>query len=223
MPENIMNWIALGDIHQSLNFVSLIPEIHDTTGIIVTGDITNHSPLGAMEKFWETISDKNPNILAQAGNMDRNNVTEFLKNKNANIHLEFRELAKGIKIMGVGFSIPTPFGTPSEVSEKQLGQWLEETYEKIGDYDQLILAVHDSPYNTKLDMLSNGQHVGSHSVRAFIEKVQPDIVVSGHIHESKGEDVIGKSRIFNPGMASGGGYVLITLKNGKLEATLKGK
>ncbi|WP_291329137.1 metallophosphoesterase [Desulfovibrio sp. UCD-KL4C] len=222
MAENIQKWIALGDIHQSLSFVSIIPEIKEADGIIITGDITNHSPQGAVEKVWQTIYDQNPSILAQIGNMDRANVTDFLKHKEANLHLETRELAKGIKIMGVGYSIPTPFGTPSEVSEEQLGLWLDETYAKIGDYDQLILAVHDSPYNTKLDVISNGQHVGSRSVRNFIEKVQPDIVVSGHIHESSGEDTIGKSRIFNPGMASGGGYVLITLQNGKLEAALKG-
>ncbi len=222
MAENIHKWIALGDIHQSLSFVSIIPEIKEADGIIITGDITNHSPQGAVEKVWGAIHDQNPNILAQIGNMDRANVTDFLKYKKANLHLETRELAKGIKIMGVGYSIPTPFGTPSEVSEEQLGLWLEETYAKIGDYDQLILAVHDSPYNTKLDVISNGQHVGSRSVRNFIEKVQPDIVVSGHIHESSGEDIIGKSRIFNPGMASGGGYVLITLQDGKLEAALKG-
>ncbi|SMF32838.1 metallophosphoesterase family protein [Desulfovibrio gilichinskyi] len=222
MAENILKWIALGDIHQSLSFVSIIPEIKKADGVIITGDITNHSPQGAVEKVWGVIHDQNPNILAQIGNMDRANVTDFLKSKEANLHLETRELAKGIKIMGVGYSIPTPFGTPSEVSDEQLGQWLEETYAKIGDYDQLILAVHDSPYNTKLDVISNGQHVGSRSVRNFIEKVQPDIVVSGHIHESSGEDIIGKSRIFNPGMASGGGYVLITLQDGKLEAALKG-
>lgn len=222
MPENIMKWIALGDIHQSLSFVSLIPEINKLDGIIITGDITNNSPQGTVEKIWTTIYDQNPNILAQIGNMDRADITEFLKSKNSNLHLETRELAKGIKIMGVGYSVPTPFGTPSEVSEEQLGQWLEETYAKIGDYDQLILAVHDSPYNTKLDILSTGQHVGSRSVRTFIEKVQPDIVVSGHIHESSGEDFIGSSHIFNPGMASGGGYVLITLHDGKLKAVLKG-
>ncbi|WP_084154173.1 metallophosphoesterase family protein [Maridesulfovibrio frigidus] len=222
MPDNNMHWIAFGDIHQSLNFVSLIPELSEADGVIITGDLTNHSPQGAIEKVWNSIYDKNTNILAQAGNMDRNNVTAFLADKKANLHLEARELADGIKIMGVGFSIPTPFGTPGEVSEEQLAKWLDETFEKVGDYDQLILAVHDSPYDTKLDMISNGMHVGSRAIRAFIEKVQPDLVLSGHIHESRGEDMIGKSRIFNPGMASGGGYVSITLKDGKLDATLKG-
>lgn len=221
MSENSLNWIAFGDIHQSLNLPGLIPDLDKASAVILTGDLTNHSPDGAVEKVWNSIYKYNPNILAQAGNMDRSNVTEFLKSNNANLHLEVRELAKGIKIMGVGLSVPTPFGTPSEVSEEEMADMLEETYARVGDYKQLILAVHDSPYGTSLDTISNGMHVGSRSVRNFIEKIQPDIVVSGHIHEASGEDTIGKSRIFNPGMAAGGGYVLITSDGSKLNATLK--
>lgn len=221
MSENIKHWIAFGDVHQSLSLPALIPDLKKADAVIITGDLTNHSPQGAVEKVWDSIYRQNPNILAQAGNMDRNNVTEFLKSKNANLHLEVRELGEGIKIMGVGCSIPTPFGTPSEVTEEEMATMLDQTYAKIGGYEQLILAVHDSPHNTALDMIPGGIHVGSKSVRAFIEKHQPDIVVSGHIHESSGEDSIGKSRIFNPGMASEGGYVLISHTDGKLEATLK--
>ncbi|WP_027720696.1 metallophosphoesterase [Maridesulfovibrio zosterae] len=221
MSKKDTYWIAFGDIHQSLNLPNLIPDIDKAAGVIVTGDLTNHSPQGAVEKVWDSIYHLNPNILAQAGNMDRSNVTDFLKSKGANLHLEVRELADGIKIMGVGCSIPTPFGTPSEITEEEMAEMLAETYSRAGKYDKLILAVHDSPYNTSLDMLSNGMHVGSKSVRTFIETHQPDIVISGHIHESRGEDSIGKSRIFNPGMASGGGYVQINLSNQTLDATLK--
>ncbi|WP_432738639.1 metallophosphoesterase [Maridesulfovibrio sp. FT414] len=221
MSERTRNWIAFGDIHQSTGLPALIPGIEQADAIIVTGDLTNHSPEGAVEKVWNSIYACNPNILAQAGNMDRRNVTEFLKGRGANLNCEVRELAPGVKLMGVGYSIPTPFGTPSEVSEEEMAVLLEETYGKVGEYERLILAVHDSPYDTALDMISNGMHVGSRAVRAFIEKRQPDIVVSGHIHESRGEDSIGRSRLFNPGMAAGGGYVFISLENGELTATLK--
>ncbi|NDV24221.1 metallophosphoesterase [Desulfovibrio sp. JC022] len=221
MSESKKDWIAFGDIHQSLKFVELLPGLEEASGVIITGDLTNHSPAGTIERIWDTISSRNKNILAQLGNMDRNNVTDFLKGKGANLHCEVRELAQDIKIMGVGCSIPTPFGTPSEITEEEMTRFLEETYARLGEYKQLILVVHDSPFNTKLDVIGNGMHVGSKSVRSFIEKHQPDIVLCGHIHEASGEDNIGKSRIFNPGMASGGGYVLVSIENGKLEATLK--
>lgn len=221
MPENNKCWIAFGDIHQNTSLPSMIPELDKADAIIVTGDLTNHSPDGAVEKVWDSIYARNRKILAQAGNMDRFNVTEFLKSKDANLHCEVYELAPGIKIMGVGCSIPTPFGTPGEVTEEQMSVMLENTYSMVGEYEKLILAVHDSPHNTALDVISNGVHVGSKSVRSFIEKYQPDLVVSGHIHESSGEDSIGNSRIFNPGMAAGGGYVHISLENGMLDATIK--
>jgi len=221
MSHKNMHWIAFGDIHQSLNLPALIPDLEKADGVILTGDLTNHSPEGAVEKVWESIHRFNQNILGQLGNMDRSNVTRFLKSKNANLHCETRELAPGLKIMGVGCSIATPFGTPSEVSEDEMSEMLEETHESLGTYDNLILAVHDSPHNTALDVISNGMHVGSKAVREFIEKHQPEIVVSGHIHEACGEDRIGESRVFNPGMASGGGYVLITYEDGRLDATLK--
>lgn len=221
MSESKKDWIAFGDIHQSLKFVDLLPGLEKASGVIITGDLTNHSPVGAIEKVWNTIYRKNKNILAQLGNMDRKNVTDFLKKKGANLHCETRELAQGIKIMGVGCSITTPFGTPSEISEEEMASYLEETYAALGNYEQLILVVHDSPFNTKLDIIGNGMHVGSKSVRKFIEKHQPDIVLCGHIHEASGEDCINESRIFNPGMASGGGYVVVSIENGKLDATLK--
>ncbi|WP_319777701.1 metallophosphoesterase [Maridesulfovibrio sp.] len=221
MTESSKIWVAFGDIHQSVKFVNLIPELENASGVIVTGDLTNHSPAGAIEKVWDAISSRNSTILAQQGNMDRANVTAFLKERNANLHCEFRDLAEGIKVMGVGCSIPTPFGTPGEITEEKMEQLLEETHDRLGEYEQLLLVVHDSPFNTKLDVISNGIHVGSKSVRAFIEKYQPAIVLCGHIHESSGEDVIGKSRVINPGMASGGGYVLVSVENGKLDATLK--
>ncbi|MBM2838905.1 MAG: metallophosphatase, partial [Deltaproteobacteria bacterium] len=45
--------------------------------------------------------------------------------------------------------------------------------------------------------------------------------ITGHIHESKGEDAIGKTTIINPGPFFEGGYVVITAGNGKLETELR--
>jgi len=49
----------------------------------------------------------------------------------------------------------------------------------------------------------------STAVREFIEKYQPDIVVCGHIHESRAVDSIGKTRIVNVGMAEKGYFAII--------------
>jgi len=46
--------------------------------------------------------------------------------------------------------------------------------------------------------------VGSVAVRLFIEKYQPKICFTGHIHESVGVDKIGDTHIINPGMLNRG-------------------
>lgn len=202
-------WIAFGDVHENTQFIPKIPGIREAAGVIVSGDLTNRGNMAAGREVYEAIRAVNPVILAQIGNMDRAEVTEYLKGQEANIHLETREIAPGVGLMGVGFSTPTPFNTPSEASDQQIGLWLDETHAKARGFSRLILVSHTPPHDTAVDKLGTGQHVGSRAVRAFIERVQPEVCVTGHIHEARGMDVIGRTRVYNPGMLGGGGYLRI--------------
>jgi Icc-related predicted phosphoesterase len=80
---------------------------------------------------------------------------------------------------------------------------------------------HNPPFDTRTDRVSFNQPVGSHTVREFIEKYQPDVCVTGHIHESRAVDRLGKTQIINPGLFGAGGYVLIRLADGGLKAELR--
>ena len=65
--------------------------------------------------------------------------------------------------------------------------------------DKVILVSHAPPYGTKVDKIGR-EHCGNKSIRKFIEKEKPDLVICGHLHECAGkEDKIGKTRIVNPG------------------------
>jgi hypothetical protein len=152
--------------------------------------------------------------------MDRAEITEYLDEKGWNIHAKGKPLANNIGIMGVGYSTPTPFRTPSEVPDAMLGQWLEMGYEQIKHLPKLILVAHDPPFGSKAAELPSGENVGNKSVLEFIQRVQPDICLTGHIHEADSEDFIGKTKVLNPGMLCMGGYALIRLKEGLLEAKL---
>jgi uncharacterized protein len=64
---------------------------------------------------------------------------------------------------------------------------------------KVVLVTHGPPFATKLDRLDK-RHVGNKDYRKFIERIKPDLVVCGHLHETAGvTDSIGKTKMVNPG------------------------
>ena len=214
-------WIGFGDIHEDLSLLGEIPNLSTADGVIISGDITNRGDTRRASELLDEVFRINSNIYAQIGNMDQPEVTSYLDEKGWNIHARGKQLAEDIGIMGVGYSTPTPFMTPSEVSDDKLAQWLNEGYEQVKHLMKLILVAHDPPLGSKAAQLPSGENVGNRSVLEFIQRVQPDICLTGHIHEAESEDFIGRTKILNPGMLCMGGYVLIRLQEGKLAADLR--
>lgn len=100
------------------------------------------------------------------------------------------------KVAGLGYSSPTPFATPGEYSEEQIAQRLE----KFAGLSPLVLVCHAPPFQTELDQVRPGLHAGSQSVRAFLEREQPEHFFCGHIHEAEGREIaIGRTRARNVG------------------------
>ena len=72
------------------------------------------------------------------------------------------------------------------------------------DLRKTIYVMHSPPWGTHLDGIPGGHHVGSRSIRNFIEPFQPLLSLHGHIHEAprlsgKYTDRIGKTLCVNPG------------------------
>ena len=77
-------------------------------------------------------------------------------------------------------------------------KWTEENKSKF-EGKKMVLITHAPPYETKLDLMHIG-HVGSVSYKRFIEKYQPILALSGHIHETfTKEEKIGETLASNPG------------------------
>lgn len=73
--------------------------------------------------------------------------------------------------------------------------------------DSGIWIMHAPPYETHLDILKSGDHVGSKAIRKQIEQLQPVLTLHGHIHESpyitnQWVDYIGDTLCINPGRGS---------------------
>ena len=149
-------WIGVGDIHEDISLLNEIPNLTDAAGIIISGDITNRGGIRRASQLLKPVSAINSNIYAQIGNMDRAEITAYLEEKGWNIHAKGKQLAENIGIMGVGYSTPTPFRTPSEVPDAMLGKWLEMGYEQIKHLPKLILVAHDPPFGSKTAELPFG-------------------------------------------------------------------
>ena len=128
-------------------------------------------------------------------------------------------------MIGLGYSNPTPWSTPREVSEEELDSLLEGCMGKIDDFTNSIWNIHVPPNDCTLDtcpkldtstdpptpIMQAGQTVmfgaGSTAVRKAIEKYQPLLVLTGHIHESKGVVKLNRSTVINPGSEYGEGVL----------------
>jgi Icc-related predicted phosphoesterase len=98
---------------------------------------------------------------------------------------------------------------------------IEEELQSIEGGPDSIWVMHAPPYDTKLDMISRTQHVGSRAVRAAIEKHQPLLTLHGHIHESPSisgswTDRIGETVCVNPGSGTSLYAVTIQIRNNQI-------
>ncbi|MFP4401951.1 MAG: metallophosphoesterase [Candidatus Nanoarchaeia archaeon] len=100
--------------------------------------------------------------------------------------------------------------------QKQKFEIVSQEFEKLNQNDFKIFLSHNSPYNTPLDVIKNpfnplhNQHYGSVLARTIIEKYQPQLVISGHIHEGVGICKINNTICLNTGFGDGI-YHLITI------------
>lgn len=141
---------------------------------------------------------------------------------------------RGVTVVGVGVSNETPFRSARELREEAIADLIDAAVD--GAEGALVFDIHVPPRATKLDIcprvdddlrpvLRNGQyeliHAGSQSVRDAIERYQPILSLHGHIHESPGFEMMGRTVAVNPGSEYGAGVlrgVLATIEDGQLRS-----
>ncbi len=214
-------WIAFGDVHEHLANIHRIKELAGAAGVIVSGDLTNVGDQSRAARIVDAVRSINSRVYAQIGNMDTREVERYLEQAGINIHNRLIRLDRHVHLMGIGYSTPTPFSTPSEVDESQVRSWLKSLAPQAGEAENLIFVTHTPPLGTRADLLRSGTNAGSRAVRNFIETVQPGVCVTGHIHEARSVDHIGNTVVINPGTLASGGYAEISFDGQRLEARLR--
>ena len=178
--------------------------------VLLAGDITHFGGGDDAAEVIDALAQCNPNILAISGNCDRPEVGELLAERGIALH--GRGIVRaGVGFVGVGGSLACPSPTPNETTEAGLAGALDEGLAELPDGAPLVMVVHHPPCDTAVDNSTTKGHVGSRSVRSFIETHRPLVCISGHIHEAVGTDAIGPTRLINPGPMREGRYAYIEL------------
>jgi uncharacterized protein len=132
------------------------------------------------------------------------------------------DIAGDLQLLACGWSNHTPWQTPREESEDELYARLAALAQQVRDPRRAIFMIHVPPHDSGLDTaplldenlrptISAGDvlrgPVGSTAVRRIIEDFEPLLAIHGHIHESGGEQKIGRTLCINPGSEANHGIL----------------
>ena len=179
-------------------------------------------------------------IVAIAGNDDPWAVDDLLNSCEVVTFVDSKvvELDSEIQVLGFGYSTPTPWDTPRELSDTEIGCRLALLTAQLKTAPATIFHVHVPPFGTGLDscveldaelrpVIGPGgpmmQSVGSHAVRTAIDQVSPALGLFGHVHEARAVTRIGRTFCLNPGSNYGQGTLLgaiVTIDGGVITKKL---
>jgi Icc-related predicted phosphoesterase len=133
------------------------------------------------------------------------------------------------QMVTIGHSNTTPFASPREMPEAELEAHIRSAASGVSNLAGAVFTLHAPPYATGLDLapaleedlkvVTKGGHtvmapVGSTAVRKVIEDLQPLLGLHGHVHESRGTKMLGRTLCINAGSEYSEGVLrgaLITL------------
>lgn len=210
-----MHFLVISDIHANTEYLDkLDEEFKKADCVLFAGDFTNVNEYEKSKDILNKLLEKNDNLYAVVGNCDESEFTEELDKKGVSVaqSINYRD---GLVFCGAGGALKFTGASPNERDEEDLlGDLcvIENQAQEYGDWQNLILIVHQPPKDTKLDKITAGIHVGSQGFREFIEKYQPLVSISGHVHESFAIDTIGRTTLINPGSLAEGKYALLEVQ-----------
>ena len=191
-----MKLLLFSDLHTDAEATRrLIQRAASADVLVGAGDLaTVRRNLGVCISILRTI-DK-PAVLVAGNNETTEELVAACKSwPSAHVLHGSGVVVNGVSFFGIGGGIPvTPFGSWSyDFTE-------EQAEDLLADCPAGCVLVSHSPPKGAVDVSSRGKSLGSTAVRAAIERLQPALVVCGHIHESAGKQtMIGKSPVVNAG------------------------
>ncbi|MDI6855743.1 MAG: metallophosphoesterase family protein [Candidatus Thermoplasmatota archaeon] len=207
-----MRAIVISDLHGKdvSEFVNNLIKKQDAELLIIAGDITQFGPAKWVAEFLNKIATQ---TIAIPGNCDPASVIEELAKTKA-IPLHNKKIKfKNLTFVGFGGSNITPFNTILEFPESYIYEALAKIMER-----ECILVTH-CPAKGILDYMAGKGNLGSEAIAKIVKEYEPKLHISGHIHEARGIEMVGKTLHLNPGQAGKGCAALVRIDN-KIEAEL---
>lgn len=210
------------DIHDRFEAVTdAMGAIGDIDLIVIGGDITSRGSAADVTRALELWKPLAARLLAVSGNWDSPAIDAVLAERGA--ALDGRGVVLGeTGLCGASGSPFSAIHSPYELEEKEILRRLERGFAEIEGCRVRIACPHTPPLNSACDRMYGGDHIGSSAVRSFIEQRQPELVLCGHVHEARGFDQIGATRIVNPGAARDGHYAIVEIEDGEVGVSLDG-
>jgi Icc-related predicted phosphoesterase len=163
-------------------------------------------------------------LYAMTGNDDPPELQDMLRQSPALTETEegLVDLGEGVTMISCGYSNPTPWHTPREMTDEDLERRIDKLARQVERPERAIFNLHVPPAHTSIDkapaldgtlkpVVKGGavvmQSVGSDGVRRLLERYQPMLGLHGHIHESRGAARVGSTVAINPGSEYGDGVL----------------
>ncbi|MEX2261083.1 MAG: metallophosphoesterase [Bryobacteraceae bacterium] len=194
-----MKLLIFSDIHSDLKALERVMAI-EADYYIAAGDLVNFGR--GLDRCGELMRHSADRVWVMPGNNESAaQIEDFCRDFGFHNFHETSMQVDGYHIAGLGYSNPTPFGTPGEYTEAEIAARLKP----FATLDPLVLICHCPPIDTPLDE-ARGGHFGSTAVREFLEQYPPVWFFCGHIHEAEGVAAdLGPTRGINVGKR---GYLL---------------
>lgn len=167
----------------------------------------------------ENLAPLNVKCYWTGGNDDKQGVLDSVKSTEHFVNVDGKkvELESGHEMVSLGWSTPTPWKTPRECDDAELGARVQPLIDGLNEPSSCIFNVHVPPFDSGLDsapkldasfdppkpVVEGGQQVlipvGSSAVHQAIQKTRPLLMLCGHIHEAKNAVKIDRTTCINPG------------------------
>jgi len=186
--------LAAGDFHGDSKVTKKLADKaakENVDLVVLTGDMTG---LVETEDIIKPFVEKGKRVVFVPGNWEDLHTAAFLSKLYGVKNLDDNYVVYGdgnVGIFGVGSA-----GVLS-LNEDKTFKKLKKDFEKVKDLEKKIMISHIHAKGTKSEF--SGIE-GSSSVRKAIDEFQPDVFLSGHIHEGEGlKERIGRTRVYNVG------------------------